>query len=61
MTGLEMLDRIRVVHNQYYIYRDIKPENIMIGELNDFSILYLIDFGLAKRYKNADGCHVEEV
>ena len=33
----------------------------MIGELNDFSILYLIDFGLAKRYKNADGCHVEEV
>ena len=33
----------------------------MIGELNDYSTLYLIDFGLAKRFKNSDGNHVEEI
>ena len=31
----------------------------MIGELNDYKTIYLIDFGLAKRYKNTDGMHCE--
>ena len=61
MIGLEMLDRIRVVHNFYYIYRDLKPENIMIGDLNDYTTIYLIDFGLAKRYKHPDGKHCEQI
>ena len=59
MIGLEILDRIRIIHSEFYIYRDLKPENIMIGELNDYATLYLIDFGLAKKFKNANGMHHE--
>ena len=33
----------------------------MIGELNDYPTLYLIDFGLAKKFKNPDGKHCEEI
>lgn len=36
MIGLEMIDRIKVIHSQNYIYRDIKPENIMIGDINNY-------------------------
>ena len=59
MIGLEMIDRIKVIHSQNYIYRDIKPENIMIGDINNYSTLYLIDFGLAKLYRNTEGKHIE--
>ena len=60
MIGLEMIDRIKVIHNKHYIYRDIKPENIMIGDITNYSSIYLIDFGLAKLYKNMDGKHIPE-
>lgn len=35
-----------------YIHRDLKPENILIGMEENANTLYLIDFGLAKRWKN---------
>jgi casein kinase 1 len=39
------------VHHKGILHRDLKPENILVGELGDPG-LYLIDFGLAKLYKN---------
>lgn len=35
-----------------YIHRDLKPENILIGMEENAQTIYLIDFGLAKRWKN---------
>jgi len=35
-----------------FIHRDLKPENILIGLEDQSSTLYLIDFGLAKRWKH---------
>lgn len=32
MIGLEILDRLQVIHNLHYLYRDVKPENIVIGD-----------------------------
>ena len=54
-----MIQRIEFIHERGFIHRDIKPENFVIG-LNDKSNnLYIIDFGLSKRYKDKNtGQHI---
>jgi len=34
------------------IYRDIKPDNFLIGRNSNSSTVYLIDFGMAKYYRD---------
>ena len=48
--GYQMIDRIQYVHSKGYIHRDIKPGNFVIGRGDKSKIIYLIDFGLSKRY-----------
>ena len=52
LLALQMLNRIEYLHKHNYIHRDIKPENFLIGTDNKSNIIYLIDFGLSKRFKN---------
>ena len=52
MLGIEMLKILKKIHDNHFIHRDIKPDNFAIG-YSDQSQLYLIDFGLAKQYRNA--------
>ena len=40
------------MHTKNCLYRDIKPENFMIGKGKQ-NIVYLIDFGLVKKYKDS--------
>lgn len=48
------------IHKKNYIHRDLKPENFMIGLREYKDILYLIDFGLSKRYKDSKtGEHIK--
>ena len=48
------------MHNRYYIHRDVKPENFMNGRKEYKDVLYLIDFGLCKKYKDPKtGQHVK--
>lgn len=46
----QMIDRIAVFHEKGYLHRDIKPENFALGLNENSKILYLIDFGLSKKY-----------
>ncbi len=48
-----MINRIENLHKHNFIHRDIKPENFVIGLENKSNIIYLIDFGLSKRFKNS--------
>jgi len=51
--GAEMVKRIRFVHEKNHIHRDIKPENFVMGIDKNIDNLYIIDFGLAKKYRSS--------
>ena len=48
----QMLLRIEYLHSKNFIHRDIKPENFLVGRADKGRTLYLIDFGLAKKYRD---------
>ena len=52
MIMIQMIERLKHVHDNNYIHRDIKPENFLIGKDTTEKTIYLIDFGLAKRYRD---------
>jgi casein kinase 1 len=44
--------RIEKVHEERIIHRDIKPDNFLIGIGKKQHYVYIIDFGLAKRFRD---------
>ena len=59
MIAIQIIERLKFIHSKYIIHRDIKPENFIIGYDDPF-IIYLIDFGLSKKYRSSrTGKHVK--
>lgn len=46
------ISRMEYVHSKHLIYRDVKPENFLVGRQSTrkMNCVYIIDFGLAKEY-----------
>ena len=51
----QMITRLEYIHKKYILHRDIKPDNFTIGRGKKSHIIYLIDFGLSKKYKSSKG------
>ena len=49
---LMQISRIEYVHAKNFIHRDIKPDNFLMGLGKKGSLVYIIDFGLAKKYRD---------
>jgi len=46
----QILDCLEYLHSKRILFRDIKPENFMLGCDDDHGRVYLVDFGAAKKF-----------
>ncbi|KAL3825176.1 hypothetical protein ACJIZ3_021205 [Penstemon smallii] len=53
MLADQMITRIEFVHSKGFLHRDIKPDNFLMGLGRKANQVYIIDFGLAKRYRDS--------
>jgi serine/threonine protein kinase len=58
MIMIQCLERLRNLHEKGIIHRDMKPENFVIGRKNKERTIYLIDFGLSRKYINENNIHI---
>jgi len=59
MLADQMINRIEYIHSKTFIHRDLKPDNFLMGTGKKGHHVYLIDFGLSKRYKDSKtGVHI---
>ena len=61
LLAIQMLRRIENLHNIGIIHRDLKPDNFMVSKKKKNNLIYLIDFGLAKFYRDKNGAHIPMV
>jgi len=55
--GVQIINRLRVVHGKGLIHRDIKPENFLFGLGRNSRTVHLIDFGFCKSYLDVNQVH----
>ncbi|KAL6729437.1 hypothetical protein ANCDUO_18334 [Ancylostoma duodenale] len=55
--GIQCLEALEDLHNIGYLHRDVKPGNYTIGraELNELRKIYILDFGMCRKFTNDQG------
>ncbi|KAB8698134.1 hypothetical protein FH972_026384 [Carpinus fangiana] len=54
MIAKQMISRVQTIHEKNMIYRDIKPDNFLIGRpgSKQANVVHVVDFGMAKQYRD---------
>lgn len=54
MAAKQMISRVQTIHEKNLIYRDIKPDNFLIGRpgTKNTNVIHVVDFGMAKQYRD---------
>ncbi|ORZ15063.1 kinase-like domain-containing protein [Absidia repens] len=54
MLAKQMISRVETIHEKNLIYRDIKPDNFLVGKPSTqlANQIYMVDFGMAKLYRD---------
>ncbi|KAH9017726.1 kinase-like domain-containing protein [Lactarius pseudohatsudake] len=50
----QLIEHVKFIHSRNFIHRDLKPSNIVMGTGTQAPMVYLIDFGLSKEYRDPD-------
>ena len=59
LLAIQGLERLKHIHDKNIIHRDIKTKNFLISR-KDPEIIYLVDFGFAKKYRSSrTGKHIK--
>ncbi|KAM3221532.1 casein kinase 1-like protein 2 isoform X1 [Capsicum annuum] len=53
MLADQMINHVEFVHSKSFLHRDIKPDNFLMGLGRRANQVYIIDFGLAKKYRDS--------